>query len=118
MTRANRQISEIDMARAICHEFPMSHLISDSELEVALSSLPGWAVEEDSLVKRFALASYREAIARVVRISFEAEDANHHPVLTLSYAALEVRLTTSDMGDKITDKDLKLAAKIEEILAG
>lgn len=94
----------------------MSHLISDSELEVALSSLPGWTVEDGTLVKRFSLSSYRNAIAKVVRISFEAEDANHHPVLILSYSVLEVRLTTSDMGDMITDKDLKLAAKIEEII--
>ena len=93
----------------------MSHLISDSELEVALSGLPGWIVEDNQLIKRFTLPSYRDAIAAIVRISFEAEDANHHPEITSTYSILEVRLTTNDAGDKITDKDLKMAAKIEEI---
>ena len=117
MTRVNLPISEIDIPWQLCHQSTMSHLISNSEMEVALSSLPGWSVEDDTLVKRFSLASYREAIAKVVRISFEAEDSNHHPVITLSYTSLEVKLTTNDMGDKITDKDLKMAAKIEEIVS-
>lgn len=93
----------------------MSHLISDSELEVALSGLPGWCVEDNQLVKRFNMPGYRDAIAAIVRISFEAEDSNHHPQITNAYNVLEIRLTTSDAGDQITDKDLKLAAKIEEI---
>ena len=93
----------------------MSHLISDSELEVALSGLPGWVVEDNQLIKRFTMPSYRDAIAAIVRISFEADDANHHPEITCTYTVLEIRLTTNDAGDKITDKDLKMAAKIEEI---
>jgi len=93
----------------------MSHLISDSELEVALSGLPGWVVQDNQLIKRFTMPSYRDAIAAIVRISFEAEDANHHPEITSAYTILEIRLTTNDAGDKITDKDLKMAAKIEEI---
>src|SRR5210317_798079 len=94
----------------------MSHMISDSELEVALSGLPGWAVENDQLVKRFTLGSFREAVAAIVRISFEAEDANHHPEILNSYNSLEIRLCTHDVGGKLTDKDLKLAAKIEELI--
>ena len=93
----------------------MSHLISDSELEVALSGLPGWSAEQGHLIKRFSLGSFRQAIAAIVRIGFEAEDANHHPEIICTYSALEIRLTTADAGDKITDKDLKMAAKIEEI---
>ena len=96
----------------------MSHLLSDSELEVALSGLPGWTVESDQLVKRYKLTSFREAIAAIVRISFEAEDANHHPEIINEYNILEIRLCTHDAGDKLTDKDLKLAAKIEEIVSG
>lgn len=94
----------------------MSHLISESELEVALSGLPEWAAEENQLVKRFTFPSFREAIAAIVRISFEAEDANHHPQIKNDYNVIEVRLCTHDAGDKLTDKDLKLATKIEELL--
>jgi 4a-hydroxytetrahydrobiopterin dehydratase len=95
----------------------MSHLISESELEVALSGLPGWSVEENQLVKRFTFSSFRDAIAAIVRISFEAEDSNHHPQIKNDYNALELRLCTHDAGDKLTDKDLKMATKIEELLS-
>jgi 4a-hydroxytetrahydrobiopterin dehydratase len=96
----------------------MSHLISESELEVALSGLPGWEVVDNQLVKRYTLSTFREVLAALVRIGFEAEDSNHHPEILCDYNILQIRLTTHDTGDQITDKDLKLAAKIEEIVVG
>jgi 4a-hydroxytetrahydrobiopterin dehydratase len=45
-----------------------------------------------------------------------AEAAWHHPDITLSYAWLEVRLTTHT-AKGITEKDLALAKKIEEVVA-
>ena len=93
----------------------MSHIISESELEVALSGLPGWEVQDNQLVKQFTLPSFRDAVSAILRIGFEAEDANHHPEIRNEYNVLEIRLCTHDAGDKITDKDLKLATKIEEI---
>lgn len=117
LTSANAPgCSEIDSRCLTCHLKPMSHLISDSELEVALSGLPGWSVENNQLCKRFVLPSFRDAVAAIVRISFEAEESNHHPVISCFYTELEIRLTTGDAGDKLTDKDLKLAAKIEELV--
>ncbi len=94
----------------------MSHLISESELEVALSGLPGWEVIDNQLVKRYTLPTFREVMAVIVRVGFEAEDSNHHPEILCDYNLLQFRLTTHDIGDQITDKDLKLAAKIEEII--
>ncbi len=105
-------------ARDIVIDLSMSHLISDTELEVALSGLPGWEVVDDQLVKRFTLLSFREAIALLVRIGFEAEDSNHYPAVLNEFNVLEFRLCSHDAGDKLTDKDLKLAAKIEELVEG
>lgn len=94
----------------------MSHHLSDAELEAALSGLPGWAVENNQLVKRFTLPSFRDAVAAIVRISFEAEEANHHPEVRCAYTRLEVALCTHDAGHAVTDKDLRMAAKIEELI--
>jgi 4a-hydroxytetrahydrobiopterin dehydratase len=94
----------------------MSHLISDSELQAALSGLPDWFVENDQLVKTFTFNSFREAIAAIVRISFEAEDQNHHPTIRNTYNSLQIRLCTHDAGNKITDKDIALAGMIEQVL--
>ena len=94
----------------------MSHIVSQSELETALSGLSEWTVEENTLVRKIAFPSFRDAGAAIVRISFEAEDTNHHPELINCYNSLEIRLSTHDAGGKITDKDLRLAALIEEVV--
>lgn len=94
----------------------MSHLISATELETALSGLEGWRDEDDALVKDFIFPGFREAVAAMVRISFEADEINHHPEMTNVYSRLTLRLCTHNAGDKITDKDLRLAALIEKAL--
>jgi len=94
----------------------MSHILSENELEASLSGLPGWSVEGDALLKTFTFPSFREAVAAIVRISYEAEDNNHHPELRNCFNTLEIRLSTHDAGGKITDKDAALAALIEKVL--
>lgn len=81
-----------------------------------MSGLSEWTVEESTLVRKIAFPSFRDAVAAIVRISFEAEDTNHHPELINCYNSLEIRLSTHDAGGKITDKDLRLAALIEEVV--
>ena len=94
----------------------MSHMISEGELQTALSGLPGWSVIDDRLVKSFNFDSFREAVTAVMRISFEVDEINHHPDILISYSTVELRLCTHDAGDKITDKDLRLAALIEKVV--
>ena len=91
-------------------------MVSEGELQAALSGLPGWEARDDQLVKSYRFDSFREAVAAMVRISYEVEETNHHPDLLISYSTMEVRLCTHDAGDKITDKDLRLAGLIEKVL--
>ncbi|MCC5839601.1 MAG: 4a-hydroxytetrahydrobiopterin dehydratase [Opitutales bacterium] len=93
----------------------MTQPLSNTEIEVVLSGLPDWTVEDDYLVKTFVFGSFREAMSFVVRISYEAEDMNHHPEITNVYNRVAIRLTTHDEGGRITEKDAKLARKIENI---
>ncbi len=93
----------------------MSHPLSDSEIEVALSGLPGWSRDGDQLAKTYSFGSFREAVSFITRIAFEAEDMNHHPDLANVYNKVSIALSTHDSGGKITEKDVKLAQKIEDI---
>ncbi|MCC5805137.1 MAG: 4a-hydroxytetrahydrobiopterin dehydratase [Opitutales bacterium] len=93
----------------------MSHPLSDSEIEVALSGLPGWSRDGDQLAKTYTFGSFREAVSFITRIAFEAEDMNHHPDLANVYNKVSIALSTHDTGGKITEKDVKLAQKIEDI---
>lgn len=86
-----------------------------SEITTYLNSLPGWKHEGDALVKSFKFGSFREAMAFMVRVGFEAEAMDHHPDWTNVYNRVVVKLNTHDAGGKVTMKDVELAKKIQAI---
>ena len=75
--------------------------------------MPGWRFEDDQLKKTFELSNFRAAVSFIVRLSFYAEELNHHPDLHNVYSTVDIALTTHDAGDKVTEMDLKLARAIE-----
>jgi 4a-hydroxytetrahydrobiopterin dehydratase len=93
----------------------MSKTLSDGEIQQALGGLGGWSFHEDALAKTFKLGSFKEAMAFMVRVAFEAENLNHHPEWSNVYSKVEIRLTTHDAGDKVTAKDVELASRIQKI---
>jgi len=89
--------------------------LDQNQVEIGLAALPGWSFEDDSLVKTFKFGSFREAVSFIVRLSFEAEERNHHPELANVYNRVDVRLRTHDAGNKVTESDLALAQAIENL---
>ena len=51
----------------------------------------------------------------MVRAAFEAESMNHHPEWTNVYDTVSVRLSTHNLGNKITTNDVELAQRFEKI---
>ncbi|MEL6475735.1 MAG: 4a-hydroxytetrahydrobiopterin dehydratase [Pseudomonadota bacterium] len=76
----------------------------------------GWQTTEDgkAIDKVFRFANFRDAMAWMTRVAFEAEAADHHPEWRNVYNRVEVRLTTHDAGG-LTQKDLDLATAIERL---
>lgn len=93
----------------------MSEPLDKNKVEEALSSLAGWTYENDKLNKEFSFENFREAIAFITLISYEAEEQVHHPELFNVYSTVELSLSTHDAGGKVTEKDIKLAKSIEDI---
>jgi len=89
--------------------------LDQNQVEIGLAALPGWSFEDDSLVKTFKFGSFREAVSFIVRLSFEAEERNHHPELFNVYNRVDVRLRTHDAGNQVTESDLALAQAIENL---
>jgi len=69
-----------------------------------LQSLPGWALEGDTIKKQFTFAGFPEAVAFVVRLGFAAEAVDHHPDLLVNYRRVTVAYSTHSEGG-LTDKD-------------
>ena len=95
----------------------MSSAVEISVVEERVKELSGWTFEGDSLKKTFSFPNYREAMGFLVRMSFEAEDLNHHPEIFNVYGTVKITLRTHDAGNKVTDLDFKLAKAIEGLSA-
>ena len=77
-----------------------------------------WTETNNKLYKKFEFKNFYEAFAFMTRVAMEAEKMNHHPLWTNVYNTVECWLSTHDAGDIVTEKDKKLAEKIDKIFAG
>jgi 4a-hydroxytetrahydrobiopterin dehydratase len=85
-----------------------------AELTKMLQQIPGWIVKDDAIVKTYTHDSFPEAIVFVNAVAHLAELANHHPDIDIRYTKIMLTLTTHDQGG-ITDRDIALARRIDEI---
>jgi 4a-hydroxytetrahydrobiopterin dehydratase len=74
-----------------------------------------WTENNDALERAFQFSDFTEAFAFMTRVAFAAEAAGHHPEWTNVYNRVNIRLTTHDAGNTVTDKDRNLAAVIDRI---
>ena len=72
----------------------------------------GWIKKDNTLYRKFEFKNFSEAFAFMVRVAIEAERMDHHPLWTNVYNKVEIWLSTHDAGDMVTDKDVRLAGKI------
>lgn len=90
--------------------------LSEQEINSALESLEGWGFDDDKLWKKFEFDNFKEALAFIVRIGFEAEHQTHHPRIFNVYNSVTIGLQTHDADDKVTQNDVDLATAIEGII--
>jgi 4a-hydroxytetrahydrobiopterin dehydratase len=75
----------------------------------------GWRVEEEHhLVKRFTFDDFQQALDFTQRAGNVAEQENHHPVITLTWGRVDVKIWSHKI-DGLTENDFILAAKIDEV---
>ena len=89
--------------------------LSVVQIEHALTHLPGWAWQGDALVKTMTFVNFREALAFILKAGFEADALDHHPEWTNVYDRVSIRLTTHHSGNKVTEKDVELAKRMEAL---
>ena len=90
----------------------MSDVLTDDEIAEQLPA--GWERDGDEIVRTFEFDSYLDGVGFAAGAAGLAEEAWHHPEMTLTWGAVEVRLTTHDAGG-ITGKDIDLAERFDDI---
>ena len=72
--------------------------LTDTEIDTALASLPGWTRVGDGIERQYKFADFVAAFGFMTRVALMAEKADHHPEWSNVYNRVEVRLTTHDAG--------------------
>jgi 4a-hydroxytetrahydrobiopterin dehydratase len=75
-----------------------------------------WHTVDNYLIRTFVFKNFSEAFAFMTRVAFLAEKNGHHPNWSNSWNKVEIKLTTHDAGNLITQKDYDLANAIDEIV--
>ena len=75
-----------------------------------------WEERDGALVKSFVFRDFVEAMGFMMRVALLAEKMNHHPEWTNVYNRVDIRLTTHDAGNVVTDSDRTLAAALDEMV--
>jgi 4a-hydroxytetrahydrobiopterin dehydratase len=90
-------------------------ILSESECTAALTSLPGWSIQNRRLRREFTFADFSLAFSFMVRVAMVAEQMSHHPDWSNVYNRVTIELTTHDLGG-ISTFDVEFARKTNALL--
>ena len=97
----------------------MPNLLTQDQIDDALTSYAGWARSDDGLAleKTYKFKGFNAAFAFMTQVALAAERFNHHPEWSNVYNRVSIRWTTHASGG-VTDLDLKLIEKCEVFADG
>jgi 4a-hydroxytetrahydrobiopterin dehydratase len=75
-----------------------------------------WKEENNQLKRTFEFKDFVEAWGFMNKVALVAEKMNHHPNWSNTYNTVEIALTSHDAGNTVTERDHKLAKKIDQLL--
>jgi 4a-hydroxytetrahydrobiopterin dehydratase len=93
----------------------MSELLEKQELTAALKKCPEWDLEKNHITRTVEFEEFMEGIDFVNDVGEIAEEAQHHPDITIKHTKVTLRLTTHDVGG-ITELDIQLAQRIDNLV--
>lgn len=86
--------------------------LEEDEIATLLQTIPHWQREAQEIHRTFKFPGFTESIDFVNHVALLAEDANHHPNITICWNRVILTLSTHSQGG-LTQLDFELAAKID-----
>jgi len=74
-----------------------------------------WTEKDNALHASLKFKNFIEAFGFMTSVAIVAEKMNHHPEWSNVYNTVNIKLTTHDAGNTITEKDRALAKAIEDL---
>ncbi|HLT22775.1 MAG TPA: 4a-hydroxytetrahydrobiopterin dehydratase [Bacteriovoracaceae bacterium] len=79
--------------------------------------MENWIELDNHLQKTFEFKSFLKTMSFVNAVAWLANKHNHHPQIIIDFNKSTIRLTTHDVGRKVTDKDRQLAQAIDQLFS-
>ena len=95
---------------------PYAPLLSEDEIVASLASVPDWRRDGSTLLRTVECPTFRAAISLVGRVADAAEEADHHPDITINWRRVTFSSTTK-ASHGLTAKDFAMAATIDRLTA-
>jgi 4a-hydroxytetrahydrobiopterin dehydratase len=93
-----------------------TELLSDADINDALSDLPDWEQTGDTITRTIEAPSFLEGIELVRQVAEAAEAADHHPDIDIRWRRITFALSTHSAGG-LTGRDMVLAHQIDRLAA-
>ncbi len=90
-------------------------MLSDEQVDAALSELDGWERTDGALRRSVKFPAFLDGVDAVRRVAEHAEAKDHHPDIDIRWRTVTFALVTHSEGG-ITDKDVQMARDIDGIL--
>jgi 4a-hydroxytetrahydrobiopterin dehydratase len=90
----------------------MAEALSQDEIEKRIADLSGWTTDGRKIERSYSIAHLPGA-AFVMHIAAIQDDLGHHSDATLRYRAVDVSISSSDLGGHVAEHDIELARRIE-----
>jgi 4a-hydroxytetrahydrobiopterin dehydratase len=90
-------------------------VLSDEQVDAALSDLNNWQRAEGALRRKIKFPSFLAGIDAVRRVAEHAEAQDHHPDIDIRWRTVTFMLVTHSAGG-ITENDLAMARQINEVI--
>ncbi len=90
--------------------------LSGPEIQEELRNLPSWMLSADgrAISKQLTFSDFASALEFVNRLGALADEANHHPDLTLGWGYVGITYTTHDVGG-LRANDFAMARKTDTL---
>jgi 4a-hydroxytetrahydrobiopterin dehydratase len=88
--------------------------LTSQQVTAELGTTPGWDVTGGQLTRTVTRKDFRDALLYVNAVGYLAEQANHHPDISISWNKVTLTLVTHSAGG-LTAQDFALARQVSEL---
>ena len=87
-----------------------------NKIQTLLATDPAWKYQNNRLVGEWVFSNFSEVRAMVGQLGDLADELNHHPMVTYGYNTVQIKTTTHDAGNTVTDLDIELAKRVSALV--